>query len=264
MKRLHNILKITLLILLFLCTINRTNAYSSELNLLNNTAIKGHRNMLYNREVFLTFDDGPSPNNTRKILKILDDNNVRATFFVVGSKVDENPSLLKELDNQGMAIGIHTYSHNYKKIYNNLESYLDDYERCKNSIEKLIHKTPISYVRMPGGSDNITSEKSVLDSIKTTLNNKNINYVDWNVCSNDADSKEVPTIKIENTIEYQCKNKKTAVILMHDTYYKHSTVESLPKIISYLKENGFIFRTFDDLTEQEETRMAASGIMNRR
>lgn len=264
MKRLHNILKITLLILLFLCTINRTNAYSCELNLLNNTTIKNHRSILYNREVFLTFDDGPSPNNTRKILKILDNNNVRATFFVVGNKVDENPSLLKELYNHGMAIGIHTYSHDYKKIYSNLESYLEDYEKCKNSIEELIHKTPISYVRMPGGSNNPTSEKAVLDSIRTTLNTKNISYVDWNVCSSDADNKEVPAIKIENTIEYQCKNKKTAVILMHDTYYKHSTVESLPKIISYLKENGFAFRTFDDLTEQEEKSMIAAGIINRK
>ena len=98
--------------------------------------------------------------------------------------------------------------------------------------------------------------------IKEALNNRDIKCVDWNVCSGDADSHEVPTEKIKRNVKNQCKNKRFAVILMHDTYYKHFTVESLPEIITYLKKQGFIFRTFENLTETEEKEMINLGIIN--
>lgn len=215
-----------------------------------------------NKEVFLTFDDGPSPNNTRKILKILKDNNIKATFFVVGIKAEENPAALKELSDNGMSIGIHCYSHNYKTIYRNLLSYEEDYEKCKNSIKNITGKEPIPYVRLPGGSTNDFLSKSVLTAIKGKLCKDKINYVDWNVCSGDADSHVVPVEKIKNNIRTQCKDKKFAVVLMHDTYYKYFTVDSLPDIIKYLKSQGFVFRTFDDLTEGEKKELINLKIVN--
>lgn len=263
MKKFGNFINIVYMLLLFLCIINKSNVYGYELNFFNNNSLKGNKNLLYNKEVFLTFDDGPSPNNTKKILKILNNNGVKATFFVVGIKAKENPSILRELNNDGMSIGIHTYSHDYKKMYKDLNSYMADYEECKDSIKELINKDPVNYLRLPGGSDNLAANKSVLNSIKTNLKGKGINYVDWNVCSGDADSQEVPVMKIKDNIQTQCKNKRIAVILMHDTYYKNFTVESLPEIITYLKNQGFVFRTFDDLTEEEEKNMIGAGIINR-
>ena len=263
MRKFGNLINITFIVLLFLCITDKTNIYGYELNSFNDNSLKSNNNPQYTKEVFLTFDDGPSPNNTRKILKILNDNNVKATFFVIGIKVEENPSILKELNNNDMSIGIHTYSHDYKNMYKYLSSYTNDYKKCENSIKKLIDKDPISYVRLPGGSDNLIADKSVLNSIKTTLKNEGINYVDWNVSSGDADSKEVPAMKIKNNIKTQCKNKRIAVVLMHDTYYKHFTVESLSETISYLKNQGFVFRTFDNLTKDEKQHMIDAGIMNR-
>ncbi|MDD3225437.1 MAG: polysaccharide deacetylase [Clostridium sp.] len=214
------------------------------------------------KKVFLTFDDGPSPNNTRKILKILKDNNVKATFFVVGIKAEENPDILKELSNNGMSIGIHCYSHNYKNLYRNLSSYENDYKKCETSIKKITGKNPIPYVRLPGGSTNSFLDKSVLISIKNSLNKNKIDYVDWNVCSGDADSHVVPVEKIKNNIKLQCQDKDIAVILMHDTYYKYFTVDSLPDVIKYLKNQGFVFRSFDNLTEYEKNEMINNKIMN--
>ncbi|MDF2504554.1 polysaccharide deacetylase family protein [Clostridium sp.] len=263
MKKLYKFTNIAFIFILFMCITNRSNVYGYESRSFNNSALKINRKLQYNKEVFLTFDDGPSPNNTRKILKILNDNNVKATFFIVGIKGKENPAIIKELSDDGMSIGIHTFSHDYKNIYKDLDSYILDYEKCKDSIIKSTGKNPIPYVRLPGGSDNLVANKLILDSIKTTLNYNGINYVDWNVCSGDADSQTVPVIKIKDNIQTQCKNKKMAVILMHDTYYKHFTVESLPEIITYLKNQGFVFRTFDDLTEEEEENMLNAGIMNR-
>jgi peptidoglycan/xylan/chitin deacetylase (PgdA/CDA1 family) len=215
------------------------------------------------KEVFLTFDDGPSINNTRKILKILNDNKIKATFFVVGMKVEENPTILKDLSDSNMSIGIHTYSHDYKKIYKNLESYMNDYEVCKNSIIKITNKEPINYTRLPGGSTNLMTSKANLDLIKKTLKDKEINYVDWNVCSGDAESHEVPVDKIKTNVKNQCQDKQTAVILMHDTYYKHFTVEALPEIIKYLKDQGFVFKTFDDLSKADEKKLIDLKIINK-
>jgi peptidoglycan/xylan/chitin deacetylase (PgdA/CDA1 family) len=219
---------------------------------------------MYEKEVFLTFDDGPSVNNTKKILKVLKDNDVKATFFVVGIKSEENPQALKEISDSGMSIGIHTYSHDYKNVYENVDSYLKDYENCKISINKITGKNPINYVRLPGGSTNQTTSKDNIRCITSALNKVGINYIDWNVCSGDAESHVVAVDKIKNNVMTQCKNKKVAVILMHDTYYKYFTVEALPDIIKYLKSEGFVFRTFDDLTKEEENKMMKEGIINKK
>lgn len=215
------------------------------------------------KEVFLTFDDGPCINNTRKILSILKDNNVKASFFIVGIKANENPQILKEISDSGMCVGVHTYSHDYKKIYRNLNTYLDDYDACYNVIKKLTGKTPSPYIRLPGGSTNLVTSKANINSIKEALHEKGIRYVDWNVCSGDAESHVVAVDKIKNNVMTQCKNKNFAVILMHDTYYKYFTVEALPDIIKYLKNEGYVFKTFDDISPAEEEEMIKLKIMNK-
>ncbi|PRR81670.1 hypothetical protein [Clostridium luticellarii] len=132
---------------------------------------------------------------------------------------------------------------------------------CRDVIKNITNKEPISYTRLPGGSTNLVASKKNLTLIKEALNNKDIKCVDWNVCSGDADSHEVAVEKIKRNVEDQCKNKKFAVVLMHDTYYKHFTVESLPEIIAYLKTQKFTFRTFEDLTETEKKEMINLGII---
>lgn len=220
-------------------------------------------NYLSQKEVFLTFDDGPCENNTRRILEILNHNNVKATFFIVGIKGEENPQILKEISDSGMSIGVHTYSHDYKKVYKNLEFYLNDFQACKNVIKNIAGREPVPYIRLPGGSDNLVTSKNNLETIKSTLKEKGINYVDWNVSAEDAVSKEITSEEIKKNIISQCEDKKLAVILMHDAYYKNFTVEALPDIINYLKSEGFVFRTFDELTITEENVMKRIGIVNR-
>lgn len=215
------------------------------------------------KEVFLTFDDGPCINNTGKILKILKDNNVKATFFIVGIKGEENPKILKDLSDNGMSIGVHTYSHEYTKIYKNPDSYLKDFYACQNVIRKITGREPVPYVRMPGGSDNLVASKGSLNSIKSILNERGLKYVDWNVSSGDAESHKVSVEKVKRNVITQCNDKKLAIVLMHDTYYKHFTVEALPDIIQYLKTEGFVFRTFDDLTPNEESQMVKMRVVNR-
>ncbi|WP_243108730.1 polysaccharide deacetylase family protein [Clostridium rectalis] len=213
---------------------------------------------------FLTFDDGPSGNNTPKILNILKQNNIKATFFVIGKEAERNPQVLKELNNSGMCILPHTYCHDYKIIYSSVENYFKDLEKCKNVIRKITGKSPEFYTRLPGGSDNLVCKAENLRSIRNRLNAKGIDYVDWNVSSGDATGNSVPTSTIKSNIVSQVGNSKTAVVLMHDGYYKTTTVEALPETIKSLKSQGFTFKTFDDLTPGERTKMIKMGVINRR
>lgn len=214
------------------------------------------------KKVFLTFDDGPSINNTRNILKILKDNNVKATFFVIGCKAEEYSDIIKELKEAGMSIQSHTYSHDYK-IYKSVDKYMDDLQKCKETIEKLTGQKTGPYVRIPGGSDNLVAKKYILKNIREEIKEKGMYYVDWNVSCGDAAGYNIPEYKIENNVKKQCENKDLAVVLMHDSYYKKTTVQALPKIIKNLKDEGFVFRTFNDLTDSERENMIDDNIINR-
>jgi peptidoglycan-N-acetylglucosamine deacetylase len=215
------------------------------------------------KKVFLTFDDGPSITNTREIINILKKNNVKATFFVVGKKVEAYPNIIKEMSDSGMSICVHTYSHEYDKIYASIDSCLEDIDRCSLAIKEITGKQVKPYVRLPGGSDNLVSGKDQMKKIRNKLLEKHIRYVDWNVSSADAVSHIVPTVRIKNNVISQCKNKTIAVVLMHDAYYKKTTVEALSDIINNLKEEGFIFKTFDEITPQEEAALIRIKVINR-
>lgn len=212
---------------------------------------------------FLTFDDGPTPNNTVKIINELNKSNIKATFFVVGQKEEENPIAFKELVKNKMCIMPHTYSHNYD-IYKSLSTYNDDLDKCMNLIRGVRGKKKLEFVRIPGGSDNQVSNKYVLSSIRKSILDRGMNYVDWNVCSGDAEAHYVPKSKIIGNVKKQCTGQKIIVILMHDSYYKKTTVESLSEIINYIKDKGYTFKTFDDVSEKEKNEMIDMGIINRK
>lgn len=84
---------------------------------------------------YLTFDDGPSTENTEKILKVLDDYDIKATFFVINHRGEENDELYQKIVEKGHTIGIHSYSHNYEKIYQSVGEWLSDFSQMSDKIE---------------------------------------------------------------------------------------------------------------------------------
>lgn len=225
---------------------------------------KGQTTKNNQRVVFLTFDDGPSSNNTHKILSILNKHNVKGNFFVIGSNVDKYPHIVKQLKESGMCVLPHSYSHSYKTIYKDTDSFFNDLNKCKASIEKIIGEKTKNFVRLPGGSDNLVSNAKVLEGIRNKLISTKIDYVDWNVSSGDAVSKTVDSQILKQNVMNQCSMKNFAVILMHDGYYKTTTVDALDDTIKYLKENNFTFRTFNDLTVEERDKMVHLRLINRK
>lgn len=197
---------------------------------------------------YLTFDDGPS-HLTPKIMDILREKDIKATFFVVGKTVMASEDILKQLASEGHAIGNHTYSHNYSTIYKNKENFFEDF--YKNE-ELLLQLTGIKtkLVRLPGGSNNATSklygEKYLMNKITEELSNSGYIYFDWNVSSRDANGKNFSATEIVETTLLQTAKKNPAIILFHDSAGKGSTLEALPRIIEGLEKQGFTFATLSD------------------
>lgn len=193
------------------------------------------------RVAYLTFDDGPST-NTLKVLKILRENNVKATFFVTGNNNTGDNSIYKKILSEGHALGNHTFSHNYGRVYSTADGFFEDLKRLENLLQSTTGICP-NIVRMPGGSNNTVSNKyggkKVINEIISRLREQGYQYFDWNVSSTDGgvSSREV----IINSVLRGARNKKTAIILFHDSSSKGTTVEALPIIIPQLKKMGFRF-----------------------
>lgn len=207
-------------------------------------------NKIYNSKekvAYLTFDDGPSSTVTPKILDTLKKENIKATFFVLGTMVKSNGSLLKREKAEGHYIANHGYSHVYSKVYADEKKPLEEYEKTNKLIaEALGDSTYQSNVfRFPGGSVG-----GYYDDIKTkakkVFKENGIAYLDWNCLTNDsagADTKD----EIMKNLKSTCKGKNSIVVLMHDAPNKKLTAETLPDVISYLRSQGYTFKNLYDI-----------------
>lgn len=196
--------------------------------------------------VYLTFDDGPS-DNTEAILDILDDYNVKATFFVVGKDIDTYGDAYRRIVDDGHTIGMHSFSHNYSKLYQSEDSFVADY----NKIHDLILDTTgvdTTLYRFPGGSSNKVSNTSMSVFINY-LNSVGVTYYDWNIASGDATSQAFTADELVDNVMSDVVKYKTSVVLLHDASNKNATVEALPRLIESLNEAGAVILPITDETE---------------
>lgn len=188
--------------------------------------------------IYLTFDDGPS-NNTSKILDILKQEDIKATFFLVNFNSSYNP-VVKRIYDEGHSIGIHSYTHNYKLIYSSVSAYFDDLNKMNDKI-KTITGSDTKLLRFPGGSSNTISSfnKGIMTTLVEEVTNAGYHYFDWNVDSSDAWSARNSNDVYNNVINNL--KKGTNIVLMHDLSSNEKTVNVLEKIIKDAKEKGYIF-----------------------
>ena len=187
---------------------------------------------------YLTFDDGPSKVNTPKILDILAENNIMASFFVIGKMAEINKNMVIRENAEGNIVLNHTYSHDYKYIYSNTVNFIADYEKGELIIKSILgNNYVVKYIRFPGGSFGVA--RKPYREAATTAGYK---YIDWNCLNGDAESTNVPAIRLIENIKKTSVGKNHLVILMHDTDAKVTTVQALPEIIKYLRSQGFVFK----------------------
>lgn len=204
-------------------------------------------NNIYNKETkiaYLTFDDGPSQAVTPLILDVLKEENIKATFFVLGTNVKQNPDILKREYQEGHYIANHGYTHNYSKIYKSADTVLEEYNKTEKAIQEALENEEYSsnLFRFPGGYTGGKYE-SIKKKAGELLQENNIAYIDWNVLTKDAEGANTKE-KILSNLEKYSKDKGNIVVLMHDASSKILTYETLKDVINYLREQGYTFDNF--------------------
>ena len=187
------------------------------------------------REVYLTFDDGPSTRVTGSILDTLKKEGIKATFFIVGERIPGREEVLRRIAAEGHTIGVHSQGHRYKEIYSSEEAFRKDVEACSRAIEKVTGITPGIY-RFPGGGRHAREE--------ALLKKMGYRIVWWNaVCGDGEDLSAPPEQLLRSSLE-TAKGKKRVVLLMHDRADCTATAKALPAIIKAFREEGCVFRAF--------------------
>lgn len=178
--------------------------------------------------VALTFDDGPNPEYTERILNVLQENYSKATFFVVGTNAEKYPDILKMVASAGNEIGNHTFNHsNLTELSSaDVEEQIDKVNRA---VKKATGENP-TVIRPPFGAydDNL-------------LNQLEVPVVLWDLDTEDWDSRNAQMV-VDNVLS---KVKDGDIILMHDIY--ESTAEAVEVLVPKLKEQGFLVVTVSDM-----------------
>ena len=191
--------------------------------------------------VALTFDDGPG-DYTEELLDILAENEVKATFFVVGNRINKEPDALKRMVADGHEIGGHSYSH--PKLTTISKSKIaKEMADCKKAIKKATG-VDIKLFRAPYGA--------VDKTVKACAKDAGLKLVNWSVDTNDwRYSKEDRYLAQSQILRYIFKGKYKVtdggIVLMHDVH--ENSVDAVPAVIHYLKQNGYEFVTVSELLD---------------
>lgn len=217
------------------------------------------------KKVFLTFDDGPT-RLTPKVLDILREHDVKATFFTLGIMMEKYPEILQNTYNEGHMVLPHSHTHNFA-IYSTFDTFYEDFYMVESVYKNILGFDAPPYFRFPGGSSNHSSFKyggrQFMPLLTEDIKEKGYYYIDWNVSSGDTTPDYTNGTKMLDNIFKDVKKNDFAVILMHDLEKNTKLLEILPEIIERLKEQGYTFRTFRDITQDELDTMVKLRLANK-
>lgn len=183
-------------------------------------------------KVYLTFDSIPGE-NTNKILDVLKQYKIKATFFVSGDKSDKAKAVYQRIVAEGHTLGMHSYSNQYSTIYASAEAFEKDYDKISKYLQKVTGVKSM-YYRFPGGSSNQISNVNMAEFVHV-LNEKKVSYFDWNVSAGDASDDYTVEDVVSNVTE-GVANYKTSVVLLHDSADRTTTAEALGPLIEALQK----------------------------
>lgn len=218
------------------------------------------------KTVCLTFDDGPSK-NTAEILDILKQYNVPATFFVTAQDVNEDYlPLIKDIAAAGHQVALHSASHSYKKIYASSSDFWLDIKALRQAIAPYVDVESIHWLRFPGGSTNTVSHKyggsGIMKKLIRQAAEKGYEWIDWNVCAEDATRSHPDAEQILKNIERDAEGHDTCVVLLHDTKATGETVKALPAIIEWFRDEGYSFATVEQMHAAQQSGENAESVKN--
>ena len=197
--------------------------------------------------IYLTFDDGPSSSITPKILDILKQKNVKATFFILNYDANGEKLVKREVA-EGHTVAIHGYSHDYKTIYQSVDVYMNNIKKLQDKI-KASTGYNATITRFPGGSSNTVSSYNpgIMTRLCREVVARGYKYFDWNVSSGDAG--DVNTSEgVYNNVTKGLSKSRANVVLMHDFSGNTKTLNALSSIIDFGIKNGYTFKNITENT----------------
>ena len=219
------------------------------------TSVKVYANVVeQNKIIYLTFDDGPTRDNTLSILDRLDAKGIKATFFVQGKNVANYPDRIVATVERGHLVGCHSYSHKIDEIYSSTNVFLAEIDQYEGAMKTALGEEKFAsmskVLRFPGG----TTTNSVLSysdakEYLAAVRQKNYRVYDWTALTGDAEGYSTSEEFIEHlstTLTSAKERNKPLIVLMHD---KWSTNEELDKILNFLISEGYYFDTIDNCPE---------------
>ncbi|PRZ25004.1 polysaccharide deacetylase family protein [Flavobacterium granuli] len=181
-----------------------------------------------NNKIYLTFDDGPTPEITEWVLEKLDQHNAKATFFCIGKNIEAQPIIFKKIIEKGHAIGNHTFDH-LNGWKTTTEDYLNNIILCEQSI--LNHKMDSKIFRPPYGKINSVQSKK--------LRRKGYKIIMWDVLSADFDQSITNEKCLENVV---ANIKPGSIIVFHDSQKAYNNLKyALPKVLDFIDKNNFSY-----------------------
>ena len=185
--------------------------------------------------IYLTFDDGPTDSTTPKILDILKENDVKATFFVIGRQIKTRKEIVRRTLAEGHCVGVHSYSHEYAEIYSSPRALLRDIELCRNAILSAAPQWKGNLYRFPGGEGGLSQE------LGKAVRNAGYRVCGWNASVEDAISPGATAEELFANALRTAGERHKIVLLLHDGVGYRETVKCLPKLIRHYKKAGFSF-----------------------
>lgn len=196
---------------------------------------------------YFTFDDGPSLLVTPYILDILKEENIKATFFIVGKSAQQHPEMIKRIYEEGHMLANHTYTHNYANIYKSTDKLIQELVETEELIQEILGlEYPLRLMRFPGGS---FGDKA---SFKRAVNENDFIYLDWNSLNGDAEGLAMTEERLMQRFTSTAAKSDPLVILMHDTDTKSINIKLLPEMIKYLRDDGYIFDSLQEFVKGNE------------
>ena len=195
------------------------------------------------RVIYLTFDDGPSK-ITDKVLDILKENQIKATFFIIGNQINGFEDVVKRINNDGHSIGLHSYTHKFKLIYSNKNTFIKEMLNCRNEISRLTGISP-NIIRFPGGSS-----KRLTNAYLNKLHSYNFKIYDWNMVTSDGINSNTSPNRLYRDATEGNENLCPIILLLHCDYMHKNSCKALPNIIKYYKESGYEFKIISEDTPE--------------
>lgn len=192
------------------------------------------------KTMYLTFDDGPAAENTEEVLDILKAYDIKATFFLIGESVEKYPEVAKRIVQEGHTIGIHCNNHDYGRLYQSVDSYVEDFEKARNTVYE-VTGVEARLFRFPGGSVNSYNQK-VREEIIEEMTGRGYIYFDWNASLEDATKHNEPERLLKNAAD-STFGRRRVVMLAHDTV--DNTVSCLEELIGQFPEYRMLPLTED-------------------